>query len=165
MLEIWINIKEIFNELIIAYVLMCLNITSHSSVIQKSFISHSSNWNSLHSEALAPQIVSVRSPPLNTMHSMAYCTSGLKARDSNCCFICREYRCSFCDSLKYKAEDMDSMLEPLKPPKTKEKRGQPVVSGPTNDDNGDLDMCSTSWNTTNESRRLRRSWSLWNKRH
>ena len=47
-----------------------------------------------------------------------------------------------CDSLKYKAEDMDSVTKPLRPPKTKEKRGQPVVSGPTEDDDGDLDRCS-----------------------
>lgn len=42
----------------------------------------------------------------------------------------------------YKAEDMVSVRSPLRTPKTKEKRGQPVVSGPTKDDNGDMDRCS-----------------------
>jgi hypothetical protein len=44
--------------------------------------------------------------------------------------------------LKYKAEDMDSVTSPLRPPKTKEKHGKHVVSGPIEDENEDLDRCS-----------------------
>jgi hypothetical protein len=43
--------------------------------------------------------------------------------------------------MKYKADDMDSVTEPLRPFKTKEKRDQPIVSGLTEDDDVNLDKC------------------------
>ena len=99
------------------------------------------------------------------LEGIVYYTSALKAKDSDCCLICREYRGSLCDYLQYKAEDMDSVTKALKPPKTKEKRGQPVVSGLIEDENEDLDRCSYELNATNASRISRRSRSPWYKRH